>query len=186
MFSPPRLALFWLAALLAAGAASAQPRPPAPAPAQTPAPSQAAPAAPTFTPSHLAIAREVAVTSGITRSINVVVPQLYERVREQVVTRPELMNDLNQVLEALTPEMELHKQQIINAIAQIFALRMSESELKDVMTFFRSASGRKYVESQPEALDDLVQAMQAWTQDLAEYVMVRVRAEMGKKGHQMQ
>jgi len=28
--------------------------------------------------------------------------------------------------------------------------------------------------------------MQDWTQEVSEYVMVRVRAEMGKRGHQLQ
>ena len=32
----------------------------------------------------------------------------------------------------------------------------------------------------------MVQAMQNWTQDVSEYIMVRVRAEMAKKGHQLQ
>jgi hypothetical protein len=32
----------------------------------------------------------------------------------------------------------------------------------------------------------MVQEMQDWTTEVSEYVMVRVRAEMGKRGHQMQ
>ena len=32
----------------------------------------------------------------------------------------------------------------------------------------------------------MVGAMQDWTQEVSEYVMVRTRAEMGKRGHQLQ
>jgi uncharacterized protein len=169
-----RLAALGIAASLCGAPAIAQQA--APAPAQQPA----------AAPSHIAAAREVAILSGITRSIDLVAPQFYDKLKEQSVTRPELGKDLNEVLESLNPEMDLQKQQMIATIARILASRMSEAELKDVATFFKSASGKKYVETQPLVLDELVRAMQAWTQDLAQYIMVRVRAEMGKRGHQMQ
>jgi hypothetical protein len=82
--------------------------------------------------------------------------------------------------------MDLQKQRVIGAIAAIYARAMTEAELKETIAFFRSPAGKKYVETQPAVLDDLVRAMQAWSQDLAEYVMIRVRAEMQKKGHQLQ
>jgi uncharacterized protein len=171
----PRLArpAAWIAALaLSAGAAFAQ----------QPAPG----AAPTFTPSHVAVARDVASASGITRSLEAIVPQLYDRIREQIVARPELTKDMEEVLKVLQPEMELQKQRMVSIIAGIYARQMSEAELNEVMTFFRSPTGRKYVETQPVILDDLVREMHRWTQEVAEYVMVRVRAELSKRGHQLQ
>jgi uncharacterized protein len=171
-----RLAAPLAALVLSLGAAVAQQA--APAPAQN--------AAPTLAPSHLAAAREVAVSSGIVRSIDVIPPQLYERIREQLIARPELTKDLNEVMEALKPEMELQKQKVVNDIALIYARALTEAELKDVIAFFKSASGKKYVESQPEVLDEMVREMQLWSQELAEYVMVRIRAEMQKRGFQLQ
>jgi uncharacterized protein len=173
----PRLAVV-AAALLTALAASPAAVAQQPAPAQNTAPLPSA--------AHLAAAREVALSSGIVRSIDVIPAQLYERIREQLIARPELNKDLNDVLQALQPEMELQKQKVINDIAVIYARAMTEPELKDVIAFFKSPAGKKYVESQPLVLDDMVRQMQEWSQDLAEYVMVRVRAEMQKKGFQLQ
>jgi hypothetical protein len=175
-----RPAALFAALLLTTGAALAQQPAPAPAPAPTPS------AAPAFSPSHLAAAREVAMASGITRSLDVIAPQLFDRIREQVVARPELTKDTTEVLQSLQPEMELQKQRAIATIAGIYARAMTEAELKDTIAFFRSPSGKKYVETQPVILDDLVREMQKWSQELAEYVMVRVRSEMGKRGHQLQ
>src|SRR5215207_27488 len=152
-----RLAAPLAALVLSLGAAGAQQ--PAPLPAQN--------AAPTPAPSHLAAARDVAVSSGIVRSIDVIPPQLYERIREQLVPRPELTKDLNEVMAALQPEMELQKQKIVNDIALIYAQALTEAELTVV-------------------LDEMVREMQSWSQDLAEYVMVRIRAEMQKRGFQLQ
>ena len=169
------LAVAGMTAALAGGSASAQqPQPGAPAAQQQ------------FTPSHLAAAREVAIGSGITRSFDSIAPQFYDQIRQNAVTRPELTKDLDLVLEALKPEMELQKQQMINTAARIFAARMAEAELKDVVAFFKSPSGTKYVQAQPLVLDDLVVEMEQWTQGVADYLMVRTRAEMGKRGHQLQ
>ncbi|MDF3060338.1 MAG: hypothetical protein K0S06_447 [Microvirga sp.] len=170
MSSLARPAAVLAALLLAMGAAFAQ----------QPAPSAG------FSQSHLAVAREVAATSGITRSLDAIIPQLYDRIREQVVARPDIGKDINEVLKALDPEMELQKQRGVTIIAGIFAREMTEAELNDTLAFFRSPSGRRYVETQPLVLDDLVREMQRWSLDLAEYVMTRVRAEMAKRGHQLQ
>lgn len=163
----PLAVVLSVAAMLLAGSADAQP---------LPQPSAG----------HLAVAREVAVLSGLTRSFDAILPQFAEQVRKQVVTRPELTKDLDEVLDGLKPELELQKQQMTTTAARILASQMTEQELKDVSAFFKSPSGQKYVQTQPYVLDTLVTEMQNWTQQVSEYVMTRVRAEMGKRGHQMQ
>lgn len=154
-----------------------------PAAAQQPA-APAAQAQPTA--SHLAAARDVVVGSGMARSFDAVLPRFGEAIRKNAVTRPDLTKDLDDVLEKLKPELELQKQQMVNATARILAGAMSEQELKDTAAFFRSGSGQKYVAAQPAVLDEMVRQMETWTRDVSEYVMIRVRAEMGKRGHVMQ
>lgn len=126
------------------------------------------------------------LSSGIARSFDSVIPAFADRIRQGAVTRPELTKDLDTVLASLEPEMEMQKQAMIDTASRIYASRLSEAELGEIAAFFRSPAGKRYVETQPQVLDDLVGAMQTWTQDVSEYVMVRVRAEMAKKGHQLQ
>jgi hypothetical protein len=135
---------------------------------------------------HLALARDVAVGSGMTRSFDAIVEPLLEQLQQMNVTRPEIKQDLDQVVEGLKPEMEQQKQLMINAAARVFATRMTEAELKDVSNFFKSPSGLKYVQSQPIILDDIVKELATWTQNVAEYIMIRARAEMKKRGHELQ
>lgn len=159
--------------------------------AQTPAPQGAAPAAPTapaaaqkqFTESHLALARDVAVTTGIARSFNGVVDQILDQVRQISVTRPEFKDDLEKILTEMKPELEMQQQQITNAATHVFATYLSEAELKDIDAFFKTPSGLKYVQTQPQILDAFVNEFQNWSNSLGEYVMVRVRAELAKRGH---
>ena len=154
---------------LIAGAASAQ------QPTPTPQPSA----------NHLALARDVALASGITQSFENILTSFPERLRQNTVTRPELAKDLNEVLEGLKPEMELQRQQMVNAAARIYASVMNEGELKEIAAFFKGPAGLKYLSSQPVIIERMVNDMQPWAQQVAEYVMVRVRAELGKRGHQL-
>jgi uncharacterized protein len=154
---------------LLAGAASAQQQPPPPQPSA----------------SHLALARDVALASGITQSFENILTSFPDRLRQSTVTRPEIAKDLNEVLDALKPEMELQKQQMVNAAARIYASVMSEGELKEIAAFFKGPAGSKYLSSQPVIIERMVTEMQPWAQQVAEYVMVRVRAELGKRGHQL-
>ncbi|WP_082494667.1 DUF2059 domain-containing protein [Methylobacterium sp. Leaf108] len=191
---PLALALI-LAGALSAPALSQQPPAPAkpaakpagkPAAPTPPAPSTPAAQTPAINPNHLALAREVMLSSGIARSFDSIIPAFGEQIRQGAVTRPELGKDLDEVLVGLAPEMELQKQSMIDTAARIYARRLTEAELTEIATFFRSPAGKRYVETQPQVLDEMVQAMQTWTQDVSEYVMVRVRAEMAKRGHQLQ
>ena len=167
-----------LAVMTAGGVASAQqPTRPAP-PAQQPQ-------APQPSPSHLAAARDVVMLSGMTRTFDVIPPEMNEQIKKNAVTRPELSKDLDQVFESMKPEMELQKQQMVNAAARVYASRISEADLKEIAAFFKSPIGKKYVETQPQILDSMVVEIENWTKQLAEYVMVRVRAEMSKRGHQL-
>ncbi|MBD8908533.1 DUF2059 domain-containing protein [Methylorubrum zatmanii] len=179
-------------AVLAPAALAQQPaaKPPAASSKPTAKPGTAPPPAPApepeVSPSHLALAREVMLSSGIARSFDSILPTMADQIRKNAVTRPDLAKDLDEVLKSLDPEMDLQKQRLINIAARIYAKRLSEAELKDIVTFFRSPAGKRYVETQPQILDDMVGAMQDWTQEVSEYVMVRTRAEMGKRGHQLQ
>src|SRR3954453_14815762 len=97
-------------------------------------------------PTHLALARGVAVSSGMTRSIDAMAEPLLAQLQQMNVTRPEIQQDLNQVVEMLRPEVDLQKQQMINTAARIFAERFTEAELRDIVTFYKSPTGQKFVE----------------------------------------
>jgi hypothetical protein len=153
---------------------------------QQAAPAPQAQQAPEPSPSHLAAAREVALGSGIARSYDAIIAPTLEQLQRMNVTRPEIKQDLDKVVELLKPEMELQKQQMLNATARIYTKYMTEPELKEVAAFFRSPAGLKYVSTQPPVLDDIVAEMANWSQNLSEYVLIRARAEMAKLGHQLQ
>lgn len=157
----------------------------APAHAQTAAPAAApAPGAPTA--AQIALAKDIVVASGVSRSFAIVIPQFLDQIGTRLTqTRPDLIKDLNVVMEQVKPEFDKRVDQMVDTAARLYAERLTEQQLKDVSAFFKSASGVKYVEQQPLVLNALYVSMQGWQQQMSQDMMTRVREEMSKKGHQM-
>jgi len=166
MIRTPRLAAFAAAIVMLAGPAFAQTAQP--------------------TESQLALAREVAINSGMTRSIDAMTEPFFIQLQQMNVTRPEIKKDLEEVVTIIRPEVEQQKNKMIDSAARAFATRLSEAELKEIAAFYRTPAGKKYVEVQPGLLDDIVKDLATWAQNVSEYVIIRARAEMNKRGHQLQ
>ena len=168
-----------LGALLVATAAPALAQTAAPAaPAQIPSVPQPEPPAAT-----MAAARDLVMASGMARSFAPMVPQLSDQIVPMLTrTRPELKQNLTAVLQELQPDFAKKGEEMIDIAARIYARQMSEQELRDAAAFFNSPVGKKYVNVQPGLLDQLVVAMQSWTQTLSNYMMTRIHEEMKKRG----
>jgi uncharacterized protein len=145
----------------------------------------AASAQTSFSDSHIEASRTVVISSGMVRTFDLVLPEVQEAMRRQFVTQPALARDLNEVFVVLEPEMELQRRAMVNRAARVMAERLSEEELRAIGEFFNSPAGKRYVEAQPVILEDMLRAMGAWQDDVAEYIQIRVRAEMQQRGHQM-
>jgi uncharacterized protein len=165
--------------LLMASAAQAQTPPAAPAPAPA-VPDVGQPDPP---PAQLAAARQLVIASGMSRSFEPMVPQLVSQIVPLLTrTRPELKTNLQDAVEKLRPEFLKKSDDMVDIAAKIYARRLTQPELEQAAAFFNSDVGKKYVDMQPAMLDEVVVAMQTWTQSLSTYMMRRVHDEMKAKG----
>jgi hypothetical protein len=183
--SYPSLARFLLpAALLLGPAALAQ------TPNASPAATPVLPSLPTkpAEPSAAAVAlgRDIVLASGLARSLQAIVPQLLDQTYATVTrTRPDLVRDLNEVMKMLEQEFSKNSDELVTKVAQVYAVRLSEAQLKDTAAYFNSPAGKAYVESQPIVLSAATSLVQETTQRLSTDIVERVRAEMKKRGHEM-
>ncbi len=143
-------------------------------------------AAPVPTEVQLVLARQIVTGSGMGRTFDGIVPQLVNQIGQSISrTRPELLPDLKLVLAAIETEFTPQTAKMVDIAANVFATKLSDAEMKDVAAFFNSASGKKYVASQPVVLDEIVVGMDAWRTALGGQMSQRVRDEMKKKGHDL-
>ena len=137
-------------------------------------------------PTSISLARDVIVQSGISRSFETIVPQFLDQIGTNLTqTRPDLIRDLNLVMEQIKPDFDKQTQDLITRMARLYAQRLNEAQLRDTANFFKSPSGVAYVASQPVVMNDMFSQMQSFQQRLSGEMMTRVRTEMKKRGHDL-
>jgi hypothetical protein len=133
---------------------------------------------------HIQLGRDVVEASGATRAFDGVVPSILQQTLNGVLQQnPDLQKDLVASVQTIRPEFEKRRVEINDIVARIYAQRFTEAELKEILAFYRSATGKKFVAGIPAVLEESFVKTQEWGVKLSEEVVVRLRAEMKKKGH---
>ena len=96
---------------------------------------------------------------------------------------PDLAKDLSETVKGMAPDFEKRVSEIVDIVASVYATRFSEAELKDILNFYRSASGKKLVAQLPSVLEESFIKTQEWSAKISEQIVVRLRNDMKKKGH---
>ena len=174
------LAGLFALSLSAAVAQDAQPA----KPTDTPVPATTdAVAAPALSTSHLAVARQVVELSGISRSLEVLIPEVLNKGHLMIARqRPEISAQLEAASKVVLVQLIPQREEILMIAATSFAREMSEADLNTIALFFKSSAGAAYVDKQPKMLQDLMLGMQPWTEQLNQTVVTLFRAELKKKG----
>jgi hypothetical protein len=137
-------------------------------------------------PAALASARELMEIKGIKNLVEPVVVGVVQQTTGTILqTNPGLTKDLDEVSAQLRSEYQPRVAEMTNEIVQLYAQRFTEQELKDVVAFYKSPAGKKMLTEEPRILDATYARLQQWANRLQDEVMVRVRAEMKKRGHNL-
>ena len=138
------------------------------------------------TAAALATAKELIALKGGNQMFEPVVIGVIEQTKAALLqTNPQLSKELNDVGTQLRAEYGPRSGELVNEAAKQYALRFSDAELKELVTFFKSALGQKMLTQEPQVLDATFNFVQQWGPRVAEEVMTRFRAEMKKKGHNL-
>jgi hypothetical protein len=130
------------------------------------------------------LAREVVLASGATRAFEGVIPSILQQSLSVFVQQnPDLTKDLTETVKGMAPDFEKRVSEIIDIVASVYATRFSEAELKDILNFYRSASGKKLVAQLPSVLEESFIKTQEWSSKISEQIVIRLRNDMKKRGH---
>ena len=130
----------------------------------------------------VALARELIVAAGVSRTFDGIVPQLMVELQQSILQiRPNIGKELDEILVQLKPEFDGQRNEMLAVAAKIYARTLSEADMKDALTYFKSASGQRYVAAQPAMLDQLFNEMQTESQKISEQLIKRVREELKKR-----
>lgn len=136
------------------------------------------------TAAAVSMSREILDSKASFAMFEPLVPGVIETAKNIFVQQsPNLQKDLNEAAAALRTQLLPRASELKDEIAKLYAARFTEAELKEILTFFKSASGKKLLLEEPRFVEVSLGRAQEWANKLSEEVMVKFRAEMKKKGH---
>lgn len=151
----------------------------APARAEQKAPGEPSPAA-------IKIAREIIELKDASVLFGPMVPGVIERVKTMFLqTSPTLGKDLETVAANLRNAFAPRTNELLNDVAWVYASRFTEAELKEIVAFYRTPTGKKVIAWEPQVYEDAMNGLKNWQEKFAEEVIARFRAEMKKRGHDL-
>jgi hypothetical protein len=93
-----------------------------------------------------------------------------------------LSKDLDEVVTKIVPEFTPREQQVADQLAREYASAFSEQELKEILAFYSSVTGRKVIDQEPKVIDASMNFLNQWAEKLSLEMMDRIRTEMKKRG----
>jgi hypothetical protein len=132
----------------------------------------------------IAAAKELIAAKGATTMFDPVVPGVIETAKNMFLrTNPSLGKDLNEVAQKLHTEYDGKRAEVENVLARTYAEKMTEKELRDAVTFYKSPLGQKLIVVEPQVLEQGMTNIQTWADRFSQEILTKMRAEMKKRGH---
>jgi len=132
------------------------------------------------------LAREIIEASGAARAFEPIIPTIVQQTYAQLVQQnPDLQKSLLEVAQAMGPEFLKRQPEVVEIMTQTYASHFTEAELKDLVTFYRSPTGKKLVTELPQVLEESFAKAREWGNKIQEQVTARIREEMGKRGNKI-
>jgi len=148
-----------------------------------PAGAQQQPALKPGSPAAVASAREILTMKNVGAMYARAVPNIVQKTKETLLqSNLNYQKDLDEVAVVIAQKLAGREQEIGEGMANIYASEFTEQELKDLVTFYKSALGQKLLLTEPKTLQASITYMNQWAQSFADAVSGEFRAEMRKRG----
>jgi hypothetical protein len=135
-------------------------------------------------PNALLIAKQIIQLKGVNSLMDPISRGVVEKVKNLVMqTNFMFQKDINEITVQLHKEFDGRSSELIDHAAELYASRFTEAELKQILTFYQSPLGQKMIVEEPKILDESLQQANGWADKLSGDIMVRMREEMKKRGH---
>ena len=134
----------------------------------------------------IATAKQLIAATSATAMFNPLIAGVVEQAKLLYLQQdPALGPDLNVVAAKLRTDLQSRFDEITNEVALLYAKNFSEQELKEILAFYKTPTGQKLLKTQPTIISSSMDYARNWANKLSEEVVVKIREEMKKKGHNL-
>jgi hypothetical protein len=135
-------------------------------------------------PDAIAAAKELMVVMKATDQYKAIIPSLLKMMKDVIVQgRPDVERDYNLLVPVMEQAMNANIDEMLDKVAGVYARNFTVEELRDITAFYRSATGQKLVERQPDIMKESMAIGQQWGRSVGAELQSRMKDELRKKGH---
>jgi len=135
-------------------------------------------------PNSILIAKQIIEIKGVNKLFEPLIRGVVEKVKNQFMqTNFMWAKDLNQVAEQLVKQYQPRTSELVDESARIYASHFTEAELKQILAFYQTPTGRKMITEEPRALDQSMANAGEFGDKLSDEILAKMRDEMKKRGH---
>jgi uncharacterized protein len=132
----------------------------------------------------IAVAKQLITATGATAIFSPLIAGVVEQAKLLFLQQdPSLAKDLNEVATKLRNDLQPRISEVHDEVARLYAANFSEQELKDILAFYQTPTGKKLLATQPKVIDTSMSFAGIWANKLSDEVVGKMRDEMKKKGH---
>ncbi len=145
------------------------------------APQATAPATPSA--EAVAAARELMAASGVARQFDAMLPAMMAQMTQAFVQmQPQHEKVIRETLAQVSKRGLDRKSELIDEVAKLYAREISAADMQELTRFFKSAAGKRFVDSQMKILPDAMRVGQQWGEKIGREIDAEMRNELRKKG----
>ena len=146
----------------------------------------ASPAAFAADAASIATAKQVLTVTGAPTMFQPLIAGVVEQARLLYLQQnPGLGKDLNDVANKMRADLQPRFSELVDEMAKMYADAFTQQELKDILNFYQTPTGKKLLDQQPKLVDASMSFAQDWANKLSEEVTAAMREELVKRGHKM-
>ena len=136
--------------------------------------------------SHLRLGARLAEITGANRIyVNALNAQRRDIIRALASTNPDVAPTITEVVDEVYVDMAETTTNLFAAIATIYATAYSEEDLTQIVAFFESEVGQRYIANQRATDQAVLQATVNWGDQISVAFLDRVRTVLAERGIEM-
>ncbi len=134
-------------------------------------------------PARIAAAKELMEVAGSAKQFDIVVPLISQQLEAAFINlKPDHAAEIKEVFQVIPEKFSQRKQELLDQIAALYAERLTAAELNEIIGFYKSPIGAKFVQLQPELVQQSMALGQAWGRKIGEEIDQEVRKELKQRG----
>jgi hypothetical protein len=134
----------------------------------------------------MAAARELLVTMRMVDQFKAILPTVLQTLKPVIVQgRPEIERDFDAIVPTLLEGMTARLNELSDLTATVYANNFSVGELRDIIAFYRTPTGEKFLQKLPAITQQSMALGQRFGQAVASDLQGRIIDELRKRGHKI-